>query len=160
LGDGSAAALLPKRKEMSFQEVKDPDVEADRLIARLPRGLIVLVDDDEFYCGLANRVLTDEGYVVATALGGAEGIALYRDRSPELVITDMNMPGVDGCEVIRTVRKMNARAPIVAVSGAAPFKGVNALKVARELGASAVVCKLDPIETLVFEVNALLKVPA
>jgi CheY-like chemotaxis protein len=141
---------------MSFQKVKDHGPTPQEMVAS---GLIVLVDDDEFYCGLAKQVLTDAGYVVATALGGAEGIALCRNRLPDLVITDMNMPVVDGSEVIRAVRKMDARAPIVAIWGAATFRGVDSLKFARELGASAAVRKLDPIETLVFEVNALTKAP-
>jgi sigma-B regulation protein RsbU (phosphoserine phosphatase) len=91
---------------------------------------ILMIDDDGFYRGIIERALADHGYSVVTAQNGVEGIALYRDQSPDLVITDMNMPGLDGSEVIRTVREINSRATIIALSGEPTFHAVDYLKLA------------------------------
>ncbi len=120
-------------------------------------ALILVIDDDRFYSNLIERELTNMGHVVVTAQNGPKGIALFLDRSPDVVITDMRMPGVDGAEVIRTLLRINLRARIIAVSSAAGYYAVDYFKLALELGADAVVHKLDSMERLIAEVDALLK---
>jgi len=123
-------------------------------------ALVLLIDDDPFYCGLIQQALAEEGHVVLTARDGVEGIARYRDQSPDLVITDMRLPGVDGSEVIRNLRSIDDKARIIAVSGAATFYHVDYFKLAQEVGANAVVRKLDPMERVIVEVNRLLETVA
>lgn len=123
-------------------------------------ALILLIDDDEFYCRIMERELSDEGFAVVTARSGAEGIARYRELTPDVVLVDMHMPEMGGAEVIRSIRAINSRARIIAVSGAATFYAVDYFKLAREVGADAVVRKLDPMDRLVIEVKALLGSPA
>src|SRR5579872_6266211 len=118
-------------------------------------ALVLLIDDDPFYCGLIQQALADEGHVVLTAQDGVEGIARYRDQSPDLVITDMRMPGVDGGEVIRNLRSIDDRARIIAVSGAPTFYDVDYFKLAQEVGANTVLRKLDPMDRVIVEVNRL-----
>jgi CheY-like chemotaxis protein len=119
--------------------------------------MILLIDDDEFYCRIIERELSDVGYAVVSAQSGAEGIAHYRELSPDLVITDMRMPEMDGAEVIRSIRAIDKRARIIAVSGDATFYSVDYFKLAKQVGADAVVRKLDPMERVIIEVQALLK---
>ncbi len=119
-------------------------------------AVILIIDDDPFYCGIIQQALADEGHVVVTAQNGVDGIARYRDQSPDLVITDMRMPGVDGAEVIRNLRSIDVKARIIAVSGAATFYDVDFFKLAREVGADTVLRKLDPMERVIVEVNQLL----
>ena len=133
-------------------------IQAYRISERCgPMASILMIDDDGFYRGVVERELVDHGYSVVTAQNGVEGIALYRDQSPDLVITDMNMPGLDGSEVIRTVRKINSRTAIITLSGESNFHAVDYLKLAVVFGANAVVRKRDPIDRLVAEVSHLLK---
>ena len=122
-------------------------------------ALLLLIDDDEFYCRIMERELSDAGHTVVSAQSGAQGLAHYCEQLPDLVLTDMNMPGMDGAEVIRSVRAINKRARIIAVSGAATFYNIDYFKLAREVGADVVVRKLDPIERLINEVEALLRCP-
>jgi CheY-like chemotaxis protein len=119
-------------------------------------ALILLIDDDGFYRRVIERALTDEGHQVVAAQNAVEGIALYQDRHPDLVITDMRMPGIGGGEVIRALRKLDAQAKIIAVSGEANFYDIDLFKLAKEAGAAAIVRKLDPMERVVIEVNTLL----
>jgi DNA-binding response OmpR family regulator len=123
-------------------------------------ALILMIDDDGLYRGIIERTLADHGHAVVTAENGAAGIALYRELSPDLVITDMRMPKVDGAEVIRSIRADDVRTKIVAVSGSTTFQSVDFYKLAKEIGADAVVCKIDPMETVIVEVQVLLKVNA
>jgi two-component system, chemotaxis family, chemotaxis protein CheY len=127
-------------------------------------ALILVIDDDGFYLDVLRNVLTDEGHEVVVAQGGIEGITLYQDRRrgrrPDLVITDMRMPGVDGTDVIRSLRKYDSNARIIAVSGATTFYDIDFLRLARDVGADAILRKLDPMERIVVEVNSLLKAAA
>ena len=127
-------------------------------------ALILVIDDDGFYLDVLRNVLTDEGHEVVLAQGGIEGITLYQDRRrgrrPDLVITDMRMPGVDGTDVIRSLRRYDSNARIIAVSGATTFYDIDFLRLARDVGADAILRKLDPMERIVVEVNSLLKAAA
>ena len=105
-------------------------------------ALILVIDDDGFYLDVLRNVLTDEGHGVVLAQGGIEGITLYQDRRrgrrPDLVITDMRMPGVDGTDVIRSLCKYDSNARIIAVSGATTFYDIDFLRLARDVGADAI----------------------
>jgi two-component system response regulator MprA len=65
---------------------------------------ILVVDDDPKITQLLKRALSLEGYAVLTAGSGATGLEEVRANSPDLVILDVLMPGIDGIEVCRQIR--------------------------------------------------------
>jgi len=65
---------------------------------------ILVVDDDDRLVASVRRVLAYEGYRVLTAKDGIEGLQLARDESPDLVILDVMLPGVDGLEFARRIQ--------------------------------------------------------
>src|SRR5215204_6058473 len=65
---------------------------------------ILVVDDDDRLVSSVRRVLAYEGYRVLTATNGSEGLQLARDESPDLIILDVMLPGLDGLEVARRVQ--------------------------------------------------------
>jgi len=69
---------------------------------------ILVVDDDPEIVSFLKRGLTFEGYTVETAGDGAEALAKVREREPDLVVLDVMMPGIDGIEVARRLRKASA----------------------------------------------------
>ncbi len=69
---------------------------------------ILVVDDDPEIVSFLKRGLTFEGYTVETAGDGAEALAKIREREPDLVVLDVMMPGIDGIEVARRLRKASA----------------------------------------------------
>jgi DNA-binding response OmpR family regulator len=79
------------------------------------RALILVVDDDEQARNMLRAAFTSAGYAVETAHDGESGLAAIRDRSPDLVLLDMVMPGLNGWGVLRRLPE-NAP-PIVAISG-------------------------------------------
>jgi CheY-like chemotaxis protein len=117
-------------------------------------ALILLIDDDGFYRGVLRQILEDGGHQVIEAVNGPEGLERYRSQQPDLVITDMRMPGVDGGEVIRKLRQMSAGVRIVAVSGAGPVQ--ESAPSAAEVGATAILSKLSPLDQILSVIDRVL----
>jgi CheY-like chemotaxis protein len=78
---------------------------------------ILVVDDNaEFRRGLA-KALRQHGYDVAEAGDGREAMVLLRENPHDLVITDINMPEMDGIEILNELRVTKAPVPVIAISG-------------------------------------------
>lgn len=79
---------------------------------------ILVVDDEPAVTDLIEAVLVGEGYTVAIARDGAQGLMLARDWNPDLVLMDVRLPAVDGGTVIRKLKGEAATAdiPIIAMS--------------------------------------------
>ena len=71
----------------------------------MPTADLLVVDDDPRITSLLRRALRAEGYDVRTASHGSEGLARARERAPDLVVLDLLMPGMDGIEVCRRMRR-------------------------------------------------------
>jgi len=76
------------------------------------KPLILVVDDDPKLLRLVRRELQAEGYQVITASDGETGLQAIVDEEPALVLLDIMMPGIDGLEVCRRVRRFS-EVPIV-----------------------------------------------
>jgi PAS domain S-box-containing protein len=80
-------------------------------------GTILAIDDDEVTLGILRELLELNGYDVLTAGEGRAGIGLFEKDRPNLVITDIRMPHVDGLEVLRRVRELDDTVPVILVTG-------------------------------------------
>jgi len=92
---------------------------------------ILLVDDDEFVRDALGISLEMLGYDVAYASDGLAALAEVARRRPEAIITDLQMPGMDGLALLREMAVVNRNVPVIAISGGGP----EALAAARRLGA-------------------------
>lgn len=79
---------------------------------------ILIVDDEPAVADLIEAVLVGEGYTVAIARDGAQGLLFAREWSPDLILMDVMLPGVDGGTAIRRLKNdpETADIPIVAMS--------------------------------------------
>ena len=115
---------------------------------------ILVVDDDPSVTSVLKRGLAYEGFAVDTAGSGEAGLAVARDRAPDLVILDIMMPGIDGLEVLRRLRAADPRLPVLMLTAKdAPADQVQGL----EQGADDYVVKPFTFEVLVARVRALLR---
>jgi CheY-like chemotaxis protein len=76
---------------------------------------ILIIDDNEEILDIFKQLLLDEGYRVSTASNGASGVALFLRQNFDLVITDLNMQGMDGFDVIRRINNI-IKVPIISMS--------------------------------------------
>jgi PAS domain S-box-containing protein len=83
---------------------------------RAPRH-ILLVDDEEGIRKVMAISLRDAGYQVWTAGDGEQGLEMFSRTQPEIVITDVKMPGMDGIEVLRRIKGMNPDVEVIIITG-------------------------------------------
>lgn len=74
---------------------------------------ILLVDDEEGIQLLYRGEFEDDGYEVDSAYNGEEALEKFRDQSFDLVILDINMPGMNGIEVLRQMKEINPELPVI-----------------------------------------------
>lgn len=78
---------------------------------------ILVVDDEERIRLVSERVLSQSGYEVRTASQEFEALALMRKALPDLIISDLNMPGMSGFELLSIVRRRFPQLPVIAITG-------------------------------------------
>lgn len=78
---------------------------------------ILVVDDDEQFRGMLVQMLSQDGHRVSIAHDGEAGVRMSKEVMPELIITDILMPHMDGIEFIMELNRRAAGIPIIAVSG-------------------------------------------
>ncbi len=105
------------------------------------KARICLIDDDIFVRDALALGLSDAGFDVMAAPGAAAGYDLAARENVEAVVTDLNMPGTDGAQLISELRARWPELPIVAISGASQIDGRQTTDIARERGADATMIK-------------------
>ncbi|OGQ99819.1 MAG: two-component system response regulator [Deltaproteobacteria bacterium RIFOXYD12_FULL_55_16] len=83
---------------------------------------ILLVDDEDSIHLLYREELEDEGYEVHSALSGEEALAQLKVILPDLIILDINMPGINGIDVLRQIKETNPALPVILSSAYQEFK--------------------------------------
>lgn len=78
---------------------------------------ILTIDDDEAIINSFYIYLSDCGYQTISASNGAEGIQLFEQEKPDIVLVDLRMPGINGFEVITKITKISPETPLIVVSG-------------------------------------------
>lgn len=83
---------------------------------------ILLVDDEQGIQLLYSEEFEEEGYDVVAASNGQEALELFNREPPDLVILDINMPGMNGIEVLRRMKEINAGLPVILSSAYPEYK--------------------------------------
>ena len=109
----------------------------------VPPARILTIDDEDLVREILTAYLEDSGFEVIQASNGQAGIDLIRRESPDLVLCDLRMPGMDGLQVLATVTREFPELPILVVSG---MGGMSDAIQALKLGAWDYVTK--PIEDM------------
>jgi DNA-binding response OmpR family regulator len=76
---------------------------------------ILIIDDDASLRRVLEYNLQQAGYDVTAASSGEEGLRLFAEVSPALVITDMKMPGMDGMKVLKSIKEQSTETPVIII---------------------------------------------
>jgi two-component system phosphate regulon response regulator OmpR len=117
------------------------------------RGRVLVIDDDRKLCGLLSAYLGGSGFEVLTAHEADEGMRLLRSDHPDLVVLDVMLPGMDGFETCRAIRRASA-VPIVMLTARGD---VTDRVVGLELGADDYMQKPFEPRELVARIQAILR---
>jgi DNA-binding response OmpR family regulator len=117
---------------------------------------ILLIEDEEGLRAMVRISLQRMGYAVTEARDGKEAIDLFKNEQVDLVLTDLMMPGKEGLETIRELRKVRPDLKIIAMSGGGRTGSMDSLKMAKALGAAAVISKPFSFDDLGKAVSGLL----
>lgn len=109
------------------------------------KSVVLVIDDQPGIRRLLMEVLSEEGYVVITAGNGYEGLQAVKEYKPDLILMDMKMPGMDGIETLRELKKIDQEDRVIMMTAYGELEMVNQ---AQEIGASGYITKPFDINTL------------
>ena len=89
---------------------------------------ILVVEDDALILSLAVRMLEVAGHTASPAPGGRQALAMLEQQMPDLILSDIRMPDLDGHTLFEEVRVRDSQVPFVAMSGHLNGGGVEALR--------------------------------
>ena len=79
--------------------------------------LVLVVDDDDVFRNRLRHAFTQRNWEAEAAPNGAEAIKVARERSPDLVVVDLRMPGIGGLEVVEELRDIDSSMAIIMLTG-------------------------------------------
>lgn len=122
-----------------------PPAQPDDVGGSDSRATVLLVDDDPAIRRALARLLVREGWTVVEAGSGAEGLAAVHRDAPDVVVTDLNMPEMNGIEFLLAIQDQDPGLPVIAISGGGRIPKDSLLEDANLLGAVEVMGKpFDP----------------
>lgn len=119
----------------------------------MSQSKLLVVDDDPNICELLRLYFEKEGYQVKTASDGFEGVSIFKNFDPDLVLLDIMMPRKDGWQVCREIREVSAKPIIMITAKNETFDKVLGL----ELGADDFIVKPFDMKELYARVKAVLR---
>ena len=111
---------------------------------------ILIVDDEPSILQSLSGLLADEGFEIETAPNGYEGLKIVEERSPDLVLLDIWMPGIDGIETLKEIKKNYPTIPVIIITGHGTIE--TAVK-ATKLGAYDLIEKPLSIDKVIVTIN-------
>ena len=123
-------------------------------------ALILIIDDEPQIRSMLKLMLERDGYEVAEAPDGIEGIRVYRQKPADLIITDLIMPNKDGIGMIIDLKKEFPNVKIIAMSGGGLNKPEGYLRGAKKLGAACTLTKPIDRDEMLRTIKDVLKSPS
>jgi DNA-binding response OmpR family regulator len=78
---------------------------------------ILVIDDNLLLCDLLQDSLSQHGHEVSTAYTGREGVASFRQRRPRFTLLDLNLPDINGIEVLKEIRETDPQSAVIVLTG-------------------------------------------
>jgi DNA-binding response OmpR family regulator len=118
---------------------------------------ILIIDDEANFRTLTDMQHTRLGYDVSLADNGWNGLELYRQEHPDVILLDLNMPKPDGVMVLKEIRSADLKQPVIVLTG---DTNPETERQVRELGVSEFIVKGSSLHGVEDTLKRLLKAPA
>ena len=115
ISNSSQSVEIGRAKALGVKDyLVKAEFDPDEVVAKVRRVLrtetldakkVLIIEDDQFLRDLIVRKLEDEGFVTLQAIDGEEGLRVFREKKPDLVLLDLILPGIDGFEVLRQAKE-------------------------------------------------------
>lgn len=122
----------------------------------MPAKHILVVDDDDMMRSFIRELLEINDFTITEAANGKIGLKEFRDNTPDLVITDIIMPEMEGITFIRELRNCNKEIPIIAMTGNVHGRMEEYLDISSQIGADEVLRKPVKSEEILKTINHLI----
>jgi chemosensory pili system protein ChpA (sensor histidine kinase/response regulator) len=169
LGTGEIVLIINPVQLAQRTDVPVFDPNAERLAPQVPKPgaaaatagppLVMIVDDSLTVRKITSRTLTREGFAVITAKDGVDALQLLADRTPDVILLDIEMPRMDGFEFTKMIKAdpKNAHIPIIMITSRTAEKHRNR---AKELGVDLYLGKPYQEEELLKNLREMLALTA
>lgn len=117
---------------------------------------ILVVDDDEMMREYMKELLQLNDFIITEAENGKAGLKAFREASPDLVVTDIIMPEMEGITFIKEMRSHNKNIPIIAMTGNVHGRDDEYLGISSKLGADEVLKKPVKADDFIETINRLI----
>ena len=117
---------------------------------------ILVIDDERLLCDLLQRSLREHGHEVFAAYNGKEGLASFRQRRPRFTLLDLNLPDINGIEVLKEIRQIDPESAVIILTGCATDQ---LERQARDLGITDFLIKDLSFEVLIGAVQRAVQEP-
>lgn len=111
------------------------------------KSSILIVEDEKLLLSSLKKALSREDYQVITASNGEDALKCFKESSPDLVILDVQLPGMDGMQVLKKIKLLENSCPVIIMTA---FSGIKGAVEAIKLGAYDYIAKPFDIEELKF----------
>ena len=114
---------------------------------------VLLVEDEQTLAMIIKDTLEGQGFLIHTAVDGEEGLRLFFDLRPDVLVADVMMPRMDGFEMVRRIRQTNRHTPVLFLTARS---AVNDVVEGFELGANDYLKKPFGMQELIVRIKALM----
>ena len=117
---------------------------------------VLIVDDEDDFRNIVKDILTDEGFKTAEASDGLDAIRIFGNNSFDAVLLDLRMPGMDGIQTLRELKKIDSRIPVIILTA---FGDIPTAVQAVKQGAYDFITKPPEFDKLITIIRRVIEVP-
>ena len=128
--------------------------EATEIPLKSVAGSVLLVDDEVEIIQMLSTLLIAHNYLVFEATSGEEGLRIYREKKPQIVITDLKMPGFSGLDLLQAIREQDNFTEVIVLTA---YSDSKAIITALKNNASDFVLKPVDVDTLLLTIDRALE---
>jgi DNA-binding NtrC family response regulator len=156
-----ARIVDPQVKKYALEEITMVDldqstIKGKRVGHKQPDQVvrILVVDDEEYMLQSLSKLLNLMGFETEVAENGEKALEIFKSREVDLIITDINMPGMSGMELLKLIKKENPEIPVIVITGFGVEKAQEMAKKNKADGFLPKPFKMNDIKSMIDKVLA------